>query len=184
MVCSVLFSASYISYSRFALLLHGSPLRPSTAVTALQVMLAQQQQTCLGGAMHISLPLHPHLLCHLQIPAWLGGSLFPFVTITKARRNVRQEQKKSTKGTNGLIFVLPPTAFILYRQHYQSAIINQNPGLANPEISKIIGAQWREENIDVKNEWKRLAEVRTPHFRVSCTFRRDDAMPGFGLMRM
>jgi hypothetical protein len=22
-------------------------------------MLAQQQQTCLGGAMHISLPLHP-----------------------------------------------------------------------------------------------------------------------------
>lgn len=38
-------------------------------------------------------------------------------------------------------------------------MISQNPGLANPEISKIIGAQWRDQPVDVKNEWKRLAEV-------------------------
>jgi hypothetical protein len=51
-------------------------------------------------------------------------------------------------------------AFILYRQHYQAQVVAQNPGLANPEISKIIGEQWREQPAEVKNDWKRLAEVR------------------------
>lgn len=32
------------------------------------------------------------------------------------------------------------------------------PGLANPDISKIIGEHWREENEETKNYWKRLAE--------------------------
>lgn len=50
-------------------------------------------------------------------------------------------------------------AFILYRQHYQAHVVAQNPGLANPEISKIIGEQWREQAPEVKNDWKRLAEV-------------------------
>jgi hypothetical protein len=51
-------------------------------------------------------------------------------------------------------------AFILYRQHYQSQVVAQNPGLANPEISKIIGEQWKAQAPDVKSDWKRLAEVR------------------------
>lgn len=52
------------------------------------------------------------------------------------------------------------TAFILYRQHYQAAVVAQNPGLANPEISKIIGEQWRKLPQETKDEWKALAEVR------------------------
>lgn len=60
---------------------------------------------------------------------------------------------------NSLFFI----AFILYRQHYQGQVIAQNPGLANPDISKIIGAQWREQPIEVQNEWKRLAEVSLPY---------------------
>ncbi|KAL2073569.1 hypothetical protein VTL71DRAFT_10895 [Oculimacula yallundae] len=52
----------------------------------------------------------------------------------------------------------PRNAFILYRQHYQAQVVIQNPGLANPEISKIIGEQWREQAPEIKNEWKRLAE--------------------------
>jgi HMG box factor len=51
------------------------------------------------------------------------------------------------------------TAFILYRQHYQAQVSAENPGLANPEISKIIGEQWREQPLQVKSDWKRLAEV-------------------------
>jgi len=51
------------------------------------------------------------------------------------------------------------TAFILYRQHYQAAVVAQNPGLANPEISKIIGEQWRALPNETKSEWKALAEV-------------------------
>lgn len=39
----------------------------------------------------------------------------------------------------------------------------QNPGLANPEISKIIGEQWRALPEEAKKEWKALAEVSTAY---------------------
>lgn len=52
----------------------------------------------------------------------------------------------------------PRNAFILYRQHHQAAIVAQNPGLANPDISKIIGEQWKAQPESVRNEWKALAE--------------------------
>ncbi|KAK6226144.1 HMG box protein [Colletotrichum tabaci] len=52
----------------------------------------------------------------------------------------------------------PRNAFILYRQHHQAQVIAQHPGLSNPEISKIIGEQWRIQSEDVKESWKKLAE--------------------------
>ncbi|KAF2089838.1 hypothetical protein K490DRAFT_35466 [Saccharata proteae CBS 121410] len=52
----------------------------------------------------------------------------------------------------------PRNAFILYRQHHQAAVVGRHPGLANPEISKIIGEQWRAESDSVRSEWKTLAE--------------------------
>ncbi|KAI1381334.1 hypothetical protein F4677DRAFT_452291 [Hypoxylon crocopeplum] len=52
----------------------------------------------------------------------------------------------------------PRNAFILYRQHYQGQVAARHPGLANPEISKLIGEQWREQPEEIKNNWKRLAE--------------------------
>ncbi|KAL1870408.1 hypothetical protein VTK73DRAFT_2646 [Phialemonium thermophilum] len=52
----------------------------------------------------------------------------------------------------------PRNAFILYRQHHQGQVVAQHPGLANPEISKIIGEQWRDEPEEEKNQWRRLAE--------------------------
>lgn len=51
-------------------------------------------------------------------------------------------------------------AFILYRQHYQAAVVHQNPGMANPEISKIIGAQWKALTDEERGKWKALANVR------------------------
>ncbi|KAI9841347.1 MAG: hypothetical protein M1838_003612 [Thelocarpon superellum] len=54
----------------------------------------------------------------------------------------------------------PRNAFMLYRQHFQASVVAQNPGLANPEISKIIGRQWREEVQEVKDSWDQLADVR------------------------
>jgi hypothetical protein len=56
-------------------------------------------------------------------------------------------------------FFVPSTAFILYRQHHQAAVVSHNPGLANPEISKIIGMQWRALTEGEKNKWRALAEV-------------------------
>jgi hypothetical protein len=52
-------------------------------------------------------------------------------------------------------------AFILYRQHHQQAIIARNPGLNNPDISKIIGEQWKAESEESKKVWQDLAQVST-----------------------
>lgn len=52
------------------------------------------------------------------------------------------------------------TAFILYRQHYQAQVVAHNPGMANPDISKIIGGQWRSLSDEEKAKWRELAEVR------------------------
>ncbi|KAI3330111.1 hypothetical protein F4824DRAFT_492450 [Ustulina deusta] len=52
----------------------------------------------------------------------------------------------------------PRNAFILYRQAWQGHFAAQHPGLANPEISKLIGEKWQEQPESVKNEWKQLAE--------------------------
>jgi hypothetical protein len=38
-------------------------------------------------------------------------------------------------------------------------VVAHNPGLANPEISKIIGEQWRSLSEDDKSKWRALAEV-------------------------
>jgi len=37
--------------------------------------------------------------------------------------------------------------------------VARNPRLANPEISKIIGEQWKAEDDDIKKVWQDLAEV-------------------------
>ncbi|KAF1940663.1 hypothetical protein EJ02DRAFT_445334 [Clathrospora elynae] len=52
----------------------------------------------------------------------------------------------------------PRNAFILYRQHHQQSIIARNAGLNNPEISKIIGEQWKAEGAEAKKNWQDLAQ--------------------------
>ncbi|KJX94883.1 hypothetical protein TI39_contig4153g00002 [Zymoseptoria brevis] len=52
----------------------------------------------------------------------------------------------------------PRNAFILYRQHYQAQVVSEHQGLANPEISKIIGLRWQNETPETKSKWKALAE--------------------------
>jgi hypothetical protein len=52
-----------------------------------------------------------------------------------------------------------PIAFILYRQHHQQGINARNPGLNNPDISKIIGEQWKAEGDEQKKVWQELAQV-------------------------
>ncbi|KAI5293422.1 hypothetical protein KEM52_005551 [Ascosphaera acerosa] len=54
--------------------------------------------------------------------------------------------------------VSPDRAFILFRQHLQVSVAAQHPGLSNPEISKIIGNQWRSMPSEAKQQWKNLAE--------------------------
>jgi HMG box factor len=41
-------------------------------------------------------------------------------------------------------------------------VVEKNPGMANPEISKVIGEQWRQLSEEEKGKWKALAEVSIP----------------------
>ena len=52
----------------------------------------------------------------------------------------------------------PRNAFILYRQHHHSLVVADNPGKSNPEISKIIGEQWRSLPQREKDFWIQLGD--------------------------
>ncbi|KAJ9234887.1 transcriptional regulator family: HMG [Paecilomyces variotii] len=89
------------------------------------------------------------------------------VDLPKSTRSSSASPPKSSSSRETTQFCLcqpdpkiprPRNAFILYRQHYQASVVAQNPGLANPEISKIIGEQWRALPEEAKKEWKALAE--------------------------
>lgn len=49
-------------------------------------------------------------------------------------------------------------------------MVHQNPGLSNPDISKIIGRQWKALSDEEREKWNALARVRsTPDSGVSIT---------------
>ncbi|EEQ84927.1 HMG box transcriptional regulator [Blastomyces dermatitidis ER-3] len=91
---------------------------------------------------------------------------------SEAARQERSASSSSSKSTSSkesssLQFCLcqpdpkiprPRNAFILFRQHFQASVVAQNPGLANPDISKIIGEKWRTLPVESKQDWKNLAE--------------------------
>ncbi|KAK9354454.1 hypothetical protein V1523DRAFT_425100 [Lipomyces doorenjongii] len=52
----------------------------------------------------------------------------------------------------------PRNAFILYRQHHHASVVAEHPGKTNPEISKIIGEQWRQLSPDEKAVWQKLGD--------------------------
>ncbi|KAK7207320.1 high mobility group box domain-containing protein [Myxozyma melibiosi] len=58
----------------------------------------------------------------------------------------------------------PRNAFILYRQHHHASVVADHPGKTNPEISKIIGEQWRHLSPDEKAVWQRLGDVCSAEF--------------------
>ncbi|CAG8840259.1 41755_t:CDS:2, partial [Gigaspora margarita] len=60
----------------------------------------------------------------------------------------------------------PPNAFILYRRDKQSKIVAANEGISNNEVSKEIGILWRNEPLEVKILWQKLAEeAKLEHMR-------------------
>ncbi|KAK6824917.1 hypothetical protein PG987_012411 [Apiospora arundinis] len=99
----------------------------------------------------------------LATPLDVGGGPRDLICLcTKAPKVPRPRNGPLEQTLDAEFFLADPfiwkIAFILYRQHYQAIVASKNPGLANPEISKLIGEQWREQPEEVKNSWKRLAE--------------------------
>ncbi|PGH27255.1 hypothetical protein AJ80_00965 [Polytolypa hystricis UAMH7299] len=90
-------------------------------------------------------------------------------TIDQHERSVSSNSSKSnsSKDSTSVQFCLcqpdpkiprPRNAFILFRQHFQAAVIAENPRLTNPAISKVIGERWRTLPAESKQDWKNLAE--------------------------
>ncbi|KAK0389707.1 hypothetical protein NLU13_3280 [Sarocladium strictum] len=52
----------------------------------------------------------------------------------------------------------PRNAFILYRISHHTKVAQDNPGLSNPDISKIIGDKWKKEPDEEKERWRKLAD--------------------------
>ncbi|KAF7550816.1 hypothetical protein G7046_g7907 [Stylonectria norvegica] len=83
-----------------------------------------------------------------KIPRPRNGELLPGSLLLRPQPNIAFVEKYLKLGN----------AFILYRQHHQAQVVAQNPALPNPEISKIIGEKWKEEEEVVKGNWKALAD--------------------------
>ncbi|OKP14003.1 Repressor of filamentous growth 1 [Penicillium subrubescens] len=73
-------------------------------------------------------------------------------------KDLARDRSASSSGSSSPTKSAKSEAFILYRQHWQSLVVERNPGMANPEISKVIGEQWRQLSEEDKSEWKALAE--------------------------
>nr|AGS13705.1 HMG mating-type protein MAT1-2-1 [Aspergillus lentulus] len=52
----------------------------------------------------------------------------------------------------------PPNAFILYRQHHHPKIKEAYPDFSNNDISIMLGKQWKDEDEEVKAQFRTLAE--------------------------
>ncbi|KAI9733325.1 MAG: hypothetical protein M1834_003409 [Cirrosporium novae-zelandiae] len=72
--------------------------------------------------------------------------------------------KYTTKRAGTTKIPRPPNAFILYRQHHHPQVKKNNPGLHNNQISIILGQQWRNESLPVKQMFERQArDLKAKH---------------------
>ncbi|KMU88893.1 hypothetical protein CIHG_06695 [Coccidioides immitis H538.4] len=132
---------------------------PATARTpALELGMSSKQAHVTEGGPVLSLPLSRKRVptvasCHLarEERATSAGST---KSTSSKDSNVQfclcQPDPKIPRPRNGV--------FHLVQTHFQSAVVAHNPGLANPDISKIIGEKWRTLPNESKQEWKNLAE--------------------------
>lgn len=53
----------------------------------------------------------------------------------------------------------PANAFILYRRDKQVKILESLPGTSNAEVSRLVGAMWKNEKLEVKVQYFQKAEL-------------------------
>ncbi|KAF4541362.1 MAT1-2-1 [Lasiodiplodia theobromae] len=59
----------------------------------------------------------------------------------------------------------PMNAFMLYRRDNHPFVVANNPGAHNNRISQIIGAMWRNETLQVKQQYRDMAAAHAAHHR-------------------
>ncbi|PMD25624.1 MAT1-2-1 protein, partial [Hyaloscypha hepaticicola] len=56
--------------------------------------------------------------------------------------------------------------WIMYRQHFHTAFVNNHPDLTNNQISGLIAAAWHAQPQPVKDWWfNKAAEAKAEHMR-------------------
>ncbi|KAL8699397.1 MAG: hypothetical protein Q9201_006026 [Fulgogasparrea decipioides] len=99
----------------------------------------------------------------IQAPVKVSGGVNRPLTISPAylpdgrKKATGGELKPNSKGKKDKI-ARPPNAFILYRQHHHSKVVDANPGLHNNQISIMLGQQWQKETAETKAQFKLMAE--------------------------
>ncbi|KAL5114851.1 slightly ste11-like protein [Pleosporales sp. CAS-2024a] len=79
-------------------------------------------------------------------------------TVAGEDQTESQPQLAQVKFLSTSAFVSLNLRYRVPEMHHQQAIIASNPGLNNPDISKIIGEQWKAESEDSKKVWQDLAQ--------------------------
>ncbi|KAL8737542.1 MAG: hypothetical protein Q9181_001594 [Wetmoreana brouardii] len=99
----------------------------------------------------------------IQAPVKISGGVRRPLTISPAylpdgrKEATGGELKPNSKAKKDKI-ARPPNAFILYRQHHHSKVVDANPGLHNNQISIMLGQQWQKETAETKAQFKLMAE--------------------------
>ncbi|KAK1821852.1 slightly ste11-like protein [Friedmanniomyces endolithicus] len=88
-------------------------------------------------------------------PFTTQGSVAPALSRLRIQRWTARQPPRYTPE---VVAATPPYTFVYASRTRRSQDHATNPGLANPEISKIIGEQWQNQPIEIKNKWKGLAE--------------------------
>lgn len=68
------------------------------------------------------------------------------------------KEKSATNKNKKTAIPRPMNKFLIYRKEKHDEIVKSNPNLCNNDISKIIGAQWKNEPQAVKDKYFQLAE--------------------------
>ncbi|KAI9888791.1 MAG: hypothetical protein M1814_006296 [Vezdaea aestivalis] len=76
------------------------------------------------------------------------------IPVQKGRLPAAMSTDKTTKQK----IARPPNSFILYRQYYHPIVVADNPGIHNNDVSRIVGAKWKDETLAIKNHFKTLAD--------------------------
>ncbi|KAK9464563.1 hypothetical protein V1512DRAFT_281886 [Lipomyces arxii] len=99
------------------------------------------------------------------IPATAMAQHYDQYDSKQQRQQNQQDQQNQQQVVPNICFCpqvarvpRPRNAFILYRQHHHATVVAEHPGKTNPEISKIIGEQWRQLSAEEKAVWQRLGD--------------------------
>ena len=98
----------------------------------------------------MTMDMEPETLKEVSDPQALAGDAMevePSVAAGQAASK-KANAKKRQGGTN---------AFMMFCKEYRSSVLEDNPALKMTEVSKVLGAKWKEQSDATRDEYKQKA---------------------------